>query len=180
MRKFGSSLVLFLALNAGISWAQWHEDGKILPDVAWRKSVGTFGAMLMLTDDPKNFFEQWSRPPAPDYKPRITTVTETRRGGRVAALVFFVGCQPDKSGNCDVDADYQLFRPDGSVYGGQKNIELSRGKAAPVPNIQVGVRVFELRVEPEDPFGTYTFEARVRDRNANVEMVLTQELTVVR
>jgi hypothetical protein len=59
------------------------------------------------------------------------------------------------------------------------DIELWRGRPAPDPSrLQVGVGVFALRIEPEDPLGTYTFEATVRDLNAKVRFVLVQELRV--
>lgn len=179
LRRYGLPF-LTLAFFAGLVSAGWREDGKPVPDTTWRKSAGDLGVMLMLTDDPEGFFEQWNRPPAPDYKPNLSSATETHRGGQVASLVIFMGCKSDNAGNCDLDADFRLLRPDGSVYGEQKNVEVWKARPAPPqPNLQVGVGVFGIKVEEDDPFGTYVFEVKVRDRNAKIELVLTQELKVV-
>ena len=174
-------LLLVLALAAGPALGQWREDGKVVPDNDWRKSAGSFGAMMMLTEDPEKFFEQWNKPPSPDYKPKITTTEELRRGGHVAALVLFIGCQADSSGNCSVEADYLLRSPDGGVYGEQKNVKVWKDKPAPPDmTMQLGVSVFGLEVEEGDPLGTYMFEAKVRDRNAKVEVLLKRPLKVAK
>ncbi|MGH9749069.1 MAG: hypothetical protein ACRD6R_03995 [Candidatus Polarisedimenticolia bacterium] len=150
-----------------------------MPDTTWRKSAGRFGAMILLTDNPEEFLEQWNRPAAPGYKPQLRTTTATRRGGNVAAIIMFRGCKPDANGNCDAEVDFRLLRPDKTLYGEQKQAELWKGKPAPPGDyLQVGLGIFGIRVEPDDPFGTYTFEATVRDRLAKMQVVLTTELRV--
>jgi hypothetical protein len=178
--KSKSWCALMVLLPLGVVLAGWREGGKPVPDTPWRKSADDFGAMLMLTDDPEGFFEQWNRPPSPDYKPQISKVEETRRGANVASLVLFIGCKPDDEGNCDVDADYRILRPDGSVYGERKGAEVWRGRTAPPAEfLQVGADVFGMNVDPDDPFGTYVFEAKVRDNHAKVKVELRQEVRVV-
>jgi hypothetical protein len=179
MKWIAGSLMLCLLLAPGPARAQWREDGKVVPDTPWRKAAGGFGAMLLLTDKPEEFLEAWSRPPSPDYRPVLQSTTTSQRGGQVASVVVFRGCKPDKAGNCNAEVDYRLLRPDKTVYGEMNDIELWRGRPAPDPSrLQVGVGVFALRIEPEDPLGTYTFEATVRDLNAKVRFVLVQELRV--
>jgi hypothetical protein len=179
MRRAVTLLVCVLLLGTGPAQSQWRENGKVVPDTAWRKSIGEFGAMLLLTDKPEEFFEAWRRPASPDYLPVIDGVISTHRGGNIASVIVFRGCKPDAKGNCDTEVDYSLLRPDKSLYGEEKRAELWKGKAAPDPaSLQPGVGVFGMRVEPDDPLGTYQFKAIIRDRNADVQLVLTQEFQI--
>lgn len=172
MRKSAGSLVLALLFAQGLALSQWRENGKVVPDTAWRKSAGSLGAMILLTDKPQEFFEAWKRPPSPDYQPQLQSTASSHRGGNVASIIVFRGCKPDTNGNCDADVDFRLLRPDQSVYGEEKGVELWKGKPAPEQSsLQVGIGVFGMRVEPDDPLGTYTFEATVRDRNAKAQLV---------
>lgn len=172
--------ILGLLLLATSAFAQWRAEGEVVPDTEWRKSSGDFGAMLLVTNDPDSFFEAWSRPPSPDYKPTIETSAEAHRGDNVVGVVVFLGCAPDDSGNCRSDMDLRLLYPDGSVYGEFKDAEVWLDKTAPpAGNLQVSVANLGLRVEPDDPFGTYRFEAVVRDRVANKKLELVQLLEVV-
>jgi hypothetical protein len=136
--------------------------------------------MLLVTNDPDGFFEAWERPPSPEYKPKISTSMEANRGDTVVAVVVFLGCAPDEGGNCKADMDLRLLYPDGSVYGEFKDAEVWLEKPAPAAGmLQVSVAKLGLRVEPEDPFGTYRFEAVVRDRIAGRTLELVQLLEVV-
>lgn len=159
---------------------QWRKGGEEVPDTEWRKSSGDFGAMLLVTSDPEGFFEAWNRPPSPDYKPVIKTAEEAHRGDSVVGVVLFIGCKADESGNCRADMDLRLLYPDGSVYGEFEGAELWIDKPAPAPgHLQVSVGNLGLRVEPDDPYGTYRFEAIVRDRVANTTLELKQYLEIV-
>ena len=172
--------VLGLLLFSTSAFPQWRAEGEVIPDTEWRKSSGDFGAMLLVTSDPDSFFEAWNRPPSPDYKPKIETSAEAHRGDTVVGVVVFLGCAPDESGNCKSDMDLRLLYPDGSVYGEFKDAEVWLDKAAPPTGVlQVSVANLGLRVEPDDPFGTYRFEAVVRDRVAKKTLELVQVLEVV-
>ncbi|HYV85419.1 MAG TPA: hypothetical protein VFB49_05875 [Patescibacteria group bacterium] len=180
VRKTLGLTLMLLTTSGAIGWAQWREEGKVVPDTAWMKSSGNFGAMLFLTDKAEDFFKEWNHEPSPDYRPRIGTVTEARRGGQVASIVLFMGCQPDKDGKCDLEADFRLLRPDKTVYAEEKGVEVWKNKPAPPePNLQLGQGVFALKVETDDPLGTYTFEAKVRDRVSKIELVLQRDLRVL-
>ena len=56
MTRRGVALFI-LALQVGTTWARRREDGNVVPDTAWRKSAGSFGAILLIVDEPKKFFE---------------------------------------------------------------------------------------------------------------------------
>ena len=160
--------------------AQWRDAGRVVPDTEWSKSDGALGAMLLVTDDPEGFFERWAKPPSPDYKPEIMTVSTARRGETVMAIIIFIGCAANPDGNCVSEVDYKVLNPDGSLYGDLKKGELWKDKPAPPDRyLQVSVANLAFKIEEDDPFGTYQLEAVVRDMVTNKQLKLKQTLEVV-
>ena len=171
--------VLF-SLLAATAHAQWRDEGKTVPDTEWSKSAGEFGAMLLVTDDPEGFFKRWDKPPSPDYKPEIETVSTARRGETVMAIIIFTGCASNPKGNCVSEVDFKVLNPDGSLYGDLKKGELWKDKPAPPdPYLQVSVANLAFKIEEDDPFGTYQLEAVVRDMVAKKQLKLKQTLEVI-
>lgn len=142
--------------------AQWNEGGAPVPDTPWRKSDGDFGAMLVLTDKPDEFFAAWET-----ETPGVSiSETETvRRGSPVMGVVVFTGCAPNEKGLCDATVVYTLLKPDGTAYDKPQESELWIGKQPP-PRYQLQLSLGNLGVviEPEDPLGRYRMRAEVRDR----------------
>ena len=69
VRKTLGLTLMLLTTSGAIGWAQWREEGKVVPDTAWMKSSGNFGAMLFLTDKADDFFKEWNHEASPDYRP---------------------------------------------------------------------------------------------------------------
>lgn len=157
---------------------KWQQDGRAVPDEAWRRADGPFAAMLLVTDEPNEFLEAWARPASPDYKPYVHRVSETRRGGVVAAMILFARCAPDASGNCRSVVDFRVLRPDGSVYA-EHRAPLWDGAPPPYTSLQLGTAHMVFEVEPSDPLGSYRIEAIVRDQIAKRRVALSQELSVL-
>lgn len=157
--------------------APWERDGRPVGDEPWRRSSGEFGAMLFLTDQPKEFFDAWDRPSAPGYVPHMHAVSEVRRGGVVAAIVLFKRCTADSLGSCRSHVHYRVLRPDGSVYG-EHQATLWNAPPPPIQFLQRANDHLMFRVEPDDPPGTYRIEAIVRDHIAEREVSLVRELVV--
>jgi hypothetical protein len=170
MRK---TLFLGLALIVMPLFGQWKQDGKAIRDEPWRKSSGTFGAMLLLTDHPYEFVEEWKRPELPT----IHTTTVAERGRPIAAFVIFLGCK-EISGNCKSTVDFTILRPDGTEYGKQDGLELWSGPTPAENVIQLGRASMGVEIEPNDPAGKYVMKARVHDLNASATIDLVQEFTV--
>ena len=57
----------------------WKENGKPVPDTAWAKSDGDFGAQLVFTDKPDELFAAWEKP-----GPTAT------RGVPIVGVIFFI------------------------------------------------------------------------------------------
>ena len=59
MRRLAVILLIF-AFSLPVS-AQWRENGKPVPDTAWSKSDGDFGAMFAFTDKPDELYAAWEK-----------------------------------------------------------------------------------------------------------------------
>ena len=137
-------------------------------DVPTWKSKNGFGAALLLTEDGK-FFDDWAKPETP----RLTTTNTARRNVPLHTVLEFnnPGLNPD--GTADITADIKTLKPDGSVYGEEKNVVCWKGKyAAPAANLQLAQAHMALRIEPQDPAGVYTVEITVRDNVKKIELPL--------
>jgi hypothetical protein len=146
---------------------------------AWKKASGGFGAVLLVTNDAPGFFATRHESPPVDYLSRIQTTSKAQRGETVVAVVIFYGCAVDDAGNCRSSMKLQLRRPDGSIYGGFEDLELWDGPAPPEGRWEASTANLGLEVEPDDPLGTYTFEAVLRDHVARRVLKLSQTVEVV-
>lgn len=174
--------IFFLFLLASISAsAQWNEgeNRSPVPDTNWRVSSGEFAVMLLITNDPDGFFDQWNKPSSPNYKPHMSTVEKATRGDTVMAITLFSGCETDEKGNCDCEIDFKVLKPDGSLYAEHNNAELWIEKLGPPKgSLQVSRSNLGLEIEADDPIGEYVFEVTVRDNNAHKELKLKQHILV--
>ena len=173
--KTAISGLAFMTL-AGAVCAQWLEDGKPVADTSWRKAWGKYGAMLDLTDKPDELFEAWEKPGA---GVPVSTTDIAKRGEPIVGVVFFSGCAVNEAGLCDVEAIFQVFKPDGSPYGAEEKGELWSGKPPPTDgHLQLGVGAIGVRIEPEDPVGTYTVRAYLLDKVSRAEVELARTFRV--
>lgn len=161
MRRLLAVASLML-LGSPLLLAQWNTDGVPVPDSPWRKSDGDFGAMLVLTDKPDEFFAAW------ETKSPGVSLSETvvaKRGLPVLGVVLFTGCAPAGEGFCDATVTYTVYKPDGTVYGKPQEGELWTGKKPPQKNeLQLSIGNMGMVLDPGDPLGTYVMRAEVHDR----------------
>jgi hypothetical protein len=144
----------------------------------WKKASGSFGAVLLVTPDAPGFFGGREGTPSGDALSRIRTTSTVRRRETVVGVVIFYGCAADDAGNCRSSMQLRLRYPDGSVYGGYEP-ELWNGAAPPAGTWQTSVGNLGFNVEPDDPVGTYTFEAVLRDHISGRTLKLSQTVEVV-
>lgn len=171
-------LSLLALLIPALAAAQWHENGRVIGDEPWRRADGEFGAMLLVTDRPGEFIEEWKRPAAPGYQPTIHTVSEASRGDVVAAMILFARCSGDALGNCRSTADFQVIRPDGTLYAEHKGVAVWEGPAPRAAALQLSLAHLAFEIEPEDPVGRYEIRAVVRDGVSRRSVTLLQRLEV--
>jgi hypothetical protein len=161
-RRLGAVvLLLSLSLLSMESFGQWRDRSGVVADTSWRKSVGGFGVMLLLTTDPESFRKAWDSPP--NTVPQIRPASEARIGQRIDAFVVFSGCEESSIGLCQIDGDFRVLKPDGSVYFEQSKVPLWGSLAPGKGMVQLGHRQLEIKIEPTDPLGAYRIIAKVRD-----------------
>ena len=168
-----AGLVVALAAPAA---GQWRTDGEPMPEDSWRKLRDNFGAMLVLSDRPDEFLDNWVQR-TPGVSIRTTRVG--RRGRPLAPFIFFTGCTENRLGVCDATFDLEVLRPDGTALFRTPGLELWRGKPTPAEGI-IGLSVGYAGIDltDADPLGRYLVRAEVRDANAGIAMTLEQTFQV--
>ena len=170
-------LCALLILFVSPTLAQWTQGDEPLSEEPWRKAVGDFGAMLLLTAKPGEFLAGWGK--SSDVAP-IELAARAPRGVPIVAFVVFSGCAPDAEALCNTTVDFKVFKPDGTVYGEFTGMELWQNKPLPpTRTLHLGEGFARTVIEPEDPLGFYGVEAIVRDLNAGVSVFLRQEFEAV-
>ncbi len=164
-------------ISVGLVTAQWKENGKIVPDTAWAKSAGDFGAQLVLTDKPEELFAAWEKPgPSVLYSQTATA----KRGFPVVGVIFFAGCASDSKGTCQASVRFTAYAPDGKPYGDPQDGELWVGKPPPEKgSMQLSVGNIGIVIEPKDPLGVYKVKAAVVDKVAKKTLNLERTFTAV-
>lgn len=166
------SFLLVVTLPGSLLIAQdadsWRKDGKAVADTLSMKSKDGFGAQLFLTESAQ-FFEDWSKPETP----KLTTLEKARRNVFIFTAILFVDPGIDASGAADVTCDIIVRKPDGAVYGEQKDVVGWEGKyVVPAHNLQLTQGRMGIRIEPQDPSGVYMVETIIRDNIKKIELSL--------
>ena len=166
----------FCLTLASPAYSQWFRDGVRTPDQPWSKSRGDFGAMLLLSDEPDEFLDNWSRR-TPGVS--IRTTRTAHRGVPLAPFILFIGCTEDTEDVCNASFDLQVLTPDGSDFFQTNDLELWRGKQGPtLGTLGLGVGYTEIDIASDDPLGRYLVRAHIRDTNADISFSLEQSFNV--
>ena len=177
MNSIRQLFVIAVVLSCTLSHAQdflWHDkDGKTVPDNDHQKTRDGFGAMMLFTDDEK-VFENWQKP----EQPKIRNISTAQRGVPVHVLLIFASPGRDAEGKSNVTYDAKALKPDGSVYSEFKDLVALKGAGPPSGYLQLSPAAMAIRIEPEDPAGSYTVEIVVRDNVRKVELKLKDKFTV--
>ena len=166
-------LVLFPSLSLG-GWID--REGNQLPDTNYRKSIGSFGAQLILTSKVEEAFKNWEQPSDPVD---IDTSETIKRNEFVSALIVFSGCAENESKHCNLTVKFIVLQPDGKVYANIPTQEVWMNKPSPGRALQMSVGYIKLRVEDHEPLGLYQIIAEVHDLNSNKKLSLSSEIEVV-
>lgn len=179
--KFAILILIFVLLSPHSMRAEdslgWRKDSTSIADSPNMKSKGGFGAELLLTESTQ-FFDDWSKPEIP----KLTTLENDKahRNVPLFTAILFVDPGTDTNGSADIPCDIIVRKPDGSLYGEQRNVVCFKGKyIVPAHNLQLSQGRMGIRIEPQDPSGTYTVEATVYDHIKNVELPLRAKFQIV-
>lgn len=161
-------LVLALATTPVFGKDSWQKDGKPTPDGESMRVKDGFGAQFILTESTK-VFADWNKPKTP----HVITLKNSaaRRGIPFFTVLLFFNPGIDSYGNADVTCKITIREPDGKIYG-TEDLIVWRGKYQPTHNLQLSREKLGIRIAPEDPSGTYTVEADVKDNVKNLELPL--------
>ena len=169
--------VILLCAGGSLGAGTWKNNGKPVPDTAWSKSDGDFGAQLVFTDKPDELFAAWEKPGvAVVYSETPNAV----RGKAIVGVIFFAGCAVDRRGNCDATVRFTARSPNGKPYGEPIEAELWVGKPPPGKDqMQLSVGNMGIVIEPDDPLGVYAVKAEITDKIAKKRMVLERSFTAL-
>jgi hypothetical protein len=142
----------------------------------WYEIQKWFGAQLFLTENAQ-VFQDWNKPETP----KITPVEKVRRNVPIFTVILFVEPGTDTTGVANVTCDIVVRKPDGGIYGQQKNTVLWRRKYLAHSHVlQLSEGYMGIRIEPKDPSGTYSVEVVVDDHIKNVHLPLKTTFEVAR
>ena len=166
--KMAILLVLILVAAPAFGQESWQKDGKATPDTESMRAKDGFGAQFILTESTK-VFDDWNKPKTP----HVITLknNEAHRGVPFFTVLLFSNPGIDSKGNADVTAEITIRKPDGKIYG-TEDLAVWKGKSQATREIQLSREKLGIRIAPEDPGGTYTVEADVKDNVKNVELRL--------
>lgn len=164
--KRSFACLLVLALFAGLflhSLAAQPTPGSFLPPGkrSEQGKVGNFEAMI-LTD-----LDQSGK----------TINPSTVRGREIELPVEFINPTVDSDGHCGVLLDYVVHRPDGTLYGGCRNLNgWVYLKTAPRDEFIASECYPVITFEAEDPLGIYIVEITVKDIPGKAQLPLTTHI----
>ena len=142
----------------------------------WMKADQGFGAMLVFSNKPQQFLDDWNKPTA---TVEIRISDSATRGNPCVAFIVFTGCGADKQGLADVVADISMFTPDGRVLGEKKGVDICQKRPAPADKqLQLGAGNLGMIIQPSDPAGTYEIHAKVSDRVKGAVVELKKTFSV--
>jgi len=136
---------------------------------------GDFGAKLLITNDPEDFWRQWMRPETPNLR----TTDRITRGQVVETVIVFHDCVPAADGNCNVTVHFDMIRPDGKPY--QKPLDGQAWVHPPAPNhnLMPSEGALGFKLDPPDLLGDYQIIATLTDRVSGKTLKLRETVRAV-
>jgi len=171
------ALVCVFICSLSFAHAAWQHEGTVVPDSEWRKSDGDFGVALMLTSDPDEFMENWQKD---TFGVNMTGATMVERDGVIAGFLIFFGCTQGSDGFCDLEVDYAVEEPDGTLQLEGDFVEMWSQKPSPAQGyIEMSMNNIGFQLTKDAPLGTYTIHAFIRDNVTTKEYTLVREFLAV-
>jgi hypothetical protein len=169
-------LLTLLLLIPNLAFAGWiNKNGEKLPDAENRKSIGGFGAQLIVVGDENELFKRWA---TSSDTVDVKTIDSIKVNGFINTFVVFSGCKPDVKGNCNVSMQFRVIQPDGKVYIDTPPMEVWEDKPSPQGRtLELSVQYLKLLIEPKDQLGRYVIYALVRDNNTDAVLNLQLQFT---
>jgi len=152
----------------------WRDETGKRTENEHMKAKDGFGAQLVLTDD-ENIYAEWAKPETPHFR----TAVSVSKGKQIIPCIIFCGAKQDQNGDINVECQLTITKPDGSVAQSIPNVVCAKGKAyGPPNNLLLSETEIRWSADPEDPTGTWKFDALVKDNNSNTELQLTTNVDI--
>lgn len=140
----------------------------------WRKN---FGGWLVATSD-SDWRWKWNNPEGD--VPVFTETEKVKLGSKITLLTLFKNPLPDLNNHIDISCDITVFRPDGTSSFFLKDMDCGAGELNGKRNyVRLAPVVIDFVGELGDPFGLWRVEVLLRDKNAQVELLLRKEFELV-
>jgi hypothetical protein len=136
---------------------------------------GDFGAKLLVTPDPDEFWREWEKPDTP----HVTTTSRISRAQPVTAMIIFHDCRPGTDGHCNLTVRFEMAGPDGHPYDTAHDAIAWHGPPPPNHNLQASAASMGFRLEPTDRLGRYAIFATLTDTVAGKSVRLVEFVTAV-
>jgi len=173
-----NKLIIFLAMSLPlVAQSAWTDStGKQIPDTESMRSVGSFGAQVVLTPDERQFRQTWN---STKGTPKLISTDVVRLGSSVSAVILFHGCAPSEKGTCDVVSEFILENPDGVATPAGGGAVWS---FAPMQSgvIQLGQASVTIEFDKTDPVGNYNVIANVKDKVSGRALTVIGKLKVAK
>jgi hypothetical protein len=160
-------MLFALAMSGSVASAQ-------APDLSEARD-GDFGAKLMITDDPAQFWADWVKPDAP----HVSTTNHVARSQVVETIIVFHDCTAGLDGNCNVVVRYEMIGPDGRAYSAPREGIAWKRPPAPGHNLLPAEVTMGFRLDPWDKLGRYVIIATLTDKLSGKVLRLRDELIAV-
>jgi len=121
----------------------------------------------------RNFFEEWEKPETPKISPKESY----KRGDELFPIIIFSTDGKDENGNANLTYDIKIIKPDGTVYGEFKQLEV--WKDSPAPEMHLIKQPVTIRLEESDLLGIYKIESTVYENNKNQKIDFKLNFQVV-
>lgn len=162
-----AALLWLLSLSA-VALAGWTDGaGKPLPDSDDRRSSGPLLAQLVLTADEPALRRQWDQSKT---TPQLSITRRAEIGRAISSAIFFQGCQPDGSGQCQLFVEFSLQGPDGKHMPAGSGMVWQKKPLA--GGFMLGDTSVSLVFDNSDPPGKYHLHANILDRVSNRQLQL--------
>jgi len=131
-----------------------------------------FSADLFLTAN-KDVFQEVV--PDPQH---LVALESVKRGVPFYTVILFANAA-SKDGKPDMVYAITIQRPDGTIYASSKDIPGWKNRPPAVPGlVHIAAGTLKISIDPDDPAGTYTVRAEIRD-NARGATVSSQRTFTV-
>ncbi len=147
--------------------------GIVLGCIASGYAYSVDGILLKTLD--YSISDKWYRT-KPETGPQIPSTNSVMKKQYFFLYSLFWNMATDTSAKANVVYDIKVTSPDGKVYFHQEGLEGAVGDIGEPKGIQLSKSFVRICFEPEDSYGTYLIDCKIRDLVNMTEKVQTQNI----